>query len=120
LIVYQPMKATPMSFQPWFTTLTIKTNSQTFRDVREWLDEHAPPVPSRDDDALAKYLRCVILSNSEWDGVSLQVELPRPRPGQLPPPQGYEDQPAPVAAALLDQRDTARHRRFAVCCASRS
>jgi hypothetical protein len=79
-----------MGFHTWKTTLTVRTSDESLRDIREWLDEHAPPVPSRDDDALAKYLRCVILSNSEWDGVSLTLDLPRPSLHEPPQVAGCE------------------------------
>jgi len=46
--------------------------------MRDWLKEHAPPVPSTDADVIGKFLRCIIISNAEWDGVPLQVTLPRP------------------------------------------
>jgi hypothetical protein len=39
---------------------------------------------------LAKYLRGVLISNSEWDKVGLGVSLARPRPQLMPWQMGYQ------------------------------
>lgn len=53
--------------------------------MRDWLKDNAIPVPSTDADVVAKFLRYVILSNAEWDGVPLQITLPRPHlAGSMP------------------------------------
>lgn len=67
-----------MPLHTWQTDLSINTQKADIRSMRDWLKEHAPPVPSTDADVIGKFLRCIIISNAEWDGVPLQVTLPRP------------------------------------------
>ncbi|MDA9426236.1 hypothetical protein [Bradyrhizobium sp. CCBAU 53380] len=106
-----------MSSQAWKATLTIKTDDQSLQDVREWLAEHAAsePPPRRNDDALAKYLRLVLASNRDWDGVSLGIDVRRPRPVRMPWEHGFEAGP-PTPEAIRADRDHARRRQFAVDC----
>ncbi len=107
-----------MNHNTWTTRLTLTTDEQTFADVREWLTEHDTSTipPRRNDDALAKYLRCVLISNSEWDKVGLGISLDRPRPLRMPWQQGYEGETPPAPEAVRDQRAAARRRQFAVDC----
>ncbi len=106
-----------MELQTWKTTLTIRTDPESLQDVRDWLAKHAAdsPPPSRNDDALAKYIRLVLANNLDFGGVCLGVDVPRPRPVRLPWQLGYEPDP-PTPEAMRANRETARRRQFAVDC----
>ncbi|CAL80016.1 hypothetical protein BRADO6384 [Bradyrhizobium sp. ORS 278] len=106
-----------MDIQTWKTTLIIKTDEQTIQDLREWFAERDAdnPQPRRNDDLLAKYLRNVLTSNNDWDGVSLGIDVRRPHPLRLPWQRGYEPDP-PSPEAVRAGRDAARRRQFAVDC----
>lgn len=67
-----------MSLHTWQTDLSINAKKTDIRTMRDWLKEHAPPVPSTDADVIGKFLRCTIICNAEWDGVPLHITLPRP------------------------------------------
>ncbi len=107
-----------MDSQTWTTTLTIRTDDQSFLEIREWLADYDAdnPSPRRNDDLLAKYLRCVLDSNNQWDGIRLGIGLSRPRLARLPWQQGFEGDPPPAAEVVRAQRDAARRRQFAVDC----
>lgn len=107
-----------MNHNAWTTRLTLTTDDQTFADIREWLKEHDTGniPPRRNDDALAKYLRFVLISSSEWDAVGLGVSLDRPRPQLMPWQIGYQGDFPPPPGAIRDERATARRRQFAVDC----
>ncbi|MCP3463076.1 hypothetical protein [Bradyrhizobium sp. CCGUVB23] len=107
-----------MNHHTWTTRLTLTTDDQSFADVRDWLKENDTGniPPRRNDDVLAKYLRCVLISNSEWDKVGLGIQIDRPRPARLPWQQGYEGDAPPLPEAVRDQRAAARRRQFAVDC----
>lgn len=107
-----------MNHNTWTTRLTLTTDEQTFADVRDWLQEHdtANIPPRRNDDALAKYLRCVLISNTEWDKVGLGVSLDRPRPQLMPWQLGYQAETPPPPVLVRDERAAARRRQFAVDC----
>ena len=74
-----------MSLHTWETNLSINTQKTDVLAMRDWLKEYAAPVPSTDADVIAKFLRCTLISNAEWDGVPLDISLPRPHlAGSLP------------------------------------
>jgi hypothetical protein len=68
----------------YLANLTIHTEPRDFRDMREWLAEYAQPVPQRDDHVLAKFIRSTLLSNAEWDGVYIDINVSRCRPAGAP------------------------------------
>lgn len=79
-----------MAIQTWKTDLLTDLDQSSLRELRTWLKLHARPVPSRDADVIAKYLRTVINNNSAWDGVPVVFKIYRPeRPGQ-PWQNGFE------------------------------
>jgi hypothetical protein len=69
-----------MTRNSWTTTLTIDTNPTDIADMRDWLGEHAPPVPSRNSDVLAKFVAHTLISNAHWDGVFAGFKVSRPQP----------------------------------------
>jgi hypothetical protein len=107
-----------MTHNTWTTRLALTADEQTFADVRDWLKEHDTGniPPRRNDDALAKYLRLVLISNSEWDKVGVGISLDRPHPLRLPWQQGYEGDAPPTPATVREDRAAARRRQFAADC----
>ena len=75
----------------WKTTITVNINENDFRDMREWLDEHAAPVPSRNADVLSKFISATINSNAQWDGIYCRFMVRRATDRVYPWQQGYED-----------------------------
>lgn len=83
-----------MASQTWTTDLATTTDAKTLHDIRAWLKRNAQTIPSRDADAIAKYLRLAIAANNEWGGVPIQFVLNRPQPaGQRWQRAGYEGRP---------------------------
>ena len=68
-----------MTSQSWQTTLTAHLTDEAIAGMRDWLRDCDAVVPARNDDVLAKYLHCVIASNSQWDGIYFEMNIPRPR-----------------------------------------
>lgn len=56
-------------------SLALSTKRADLCGVRDWLQEYAPPVPQRNDHALAKFVHCVLCSNAEWDGIYFAVTV---------------------------------------------
>lgn len=69
-----------MSSHTWQTSLTIETSQNDLALMRRWLGEHAPPIPSRNADVLAKFARAVLTTNAGWEGVYCSFTLDRPKP----------------------------------------
>jgi hypothetical protein len=69
-----------MDRNSWISTLTIETNPADIAGMRDWLGEHAPPVPSRNSDVLAKFVAHTLISNAHWDGVFAGFRVSRPQP----------------------------------------
>jgi hypothetical protein len=79
-----------MDSNTWTAKLTIEANPTDIWRIRAWLDEHAPPIPSRNADVLSKYIRCVLITSAEYDNIGCRFALDPPRPVLMPWQQGYE------------------------------
>jgi hypothetical protein len=84
------MKDDPMRTTTWKTDLTTTTNPAVIGEIRLWLKRNGQTIPSRDADAVAKYLRLAIDANNRWGGVLVPLTITRPRAVGLPWPQGFE------------------------------
>lgn len=84
------MKDTTMPSTTWKADLTTVTDTQTIREIRQWLKRNGQPTPSRDDDALAKYLYLAVAANNRWGGVPLTLVVKRPQQVRPSSPEGYE------------------------------
>lgn len=99
-----------MASQSWQTTLTTNLTETSIAEMRDWLRINGAAVPARNDDVLAKYLAHVLISNSLWDGISLDIVIPRPRRTAAGAPRlqegsewddwGDADDPAPTRLYL--------------------
>ncbi|MGJ4972901.1 hypothetical protein ACQR1N_30985 [Bradyrhizobium sp. HKCCYLRH1073] len=87
-----------MDTNTWNTTLTIETTQNDLTKMRRWLDEHAPPAPSRNADVLAKFMRAMLVTDAGWEGVFCDFALERPKPVITRPwahDQEWPDEPDP-------------------------
>jgi hypothetical protein len=87
---YEPMKDNPMPSTTWTTDLTTTTNPAIIGEIRLWLKRNGQTIPSRDADAVAKYLRLAIDANNRWGGVLVPLTINRPRVVGLPWQNGFE------------------------------
>jgi hypothetical protein len=69
----------------------------TLGDIRLWLKRNGQTVPSRDADAVAKYLRLAIDANNRWGGVLIPLTIDRPRSVGLPWQNDFEGKRLPYA-----------------------
>lgn len=76
----------------WHTSLSTVTDPNTMREIRQWLKRNGAIVPSRDADAVAKYLHLAISATNQWGGVDIPLSIKRPRVQLQPWQQGYEDE----------------------------
>jgi hypothetical protein len=76
----------------WKTELTAVTDTNTIREIRQWLKRNGQIIPSRDADSVAKYLHLAVIANNKWGGVAIPVLIKRPRPVLLPWQEGYQDE----------------------------
>lgn len=74
----------------WSTELTTTTNPAIIGEIRLWLKRNGQTIPSRDADAVAKYLRLAIDANNRLGGVLVPLTINRPRAVGLPWQQGFE------------------------------
>jgi hypothetical protein len=84
------MKAMPMSLTTWNTTLTAKIDDDAVQAMRNFLRQNLASVPFRRGDVITKYLRHVIESNNEWDGIDAPVAFTRPLLTSRPWQSGFE------------------------------
>jgi hypothetical protein len=63
------------------TSITITITAPDMGAVREWLAQHGPARPRKNNAALWLYVRCQLESAGEWDGVFLSMR------GEEPPPR---------------------------------
>lgn len=56
-------------------TITLTVTAPSMGAVRDWLREQGAKPPRDPYAALFAYACCVLLSNSDWDGVPLRVAL---------------------------------------------
>jgi len=68
-----------MDLNTWNTTLTAKIDEDAVHRMRDFLRRNLTSVPFRNRDVIAKYLRHVIESNNDWDGISAPVAFTRPQ-----------------------------------------
>jgi hypothetical protein len=85
-----------MNSNTWNTTLTIETTQDDLTKMRRWLEEHAPPMPSRNADVLAKFIRAMLITDAGWERVFCGFALERPKPVMTRPwahDQEWPDEP---------------------------
>lgn len=69
-----------MSSQAWIATVTIEPSQNDLDIMRRWLQENAPPVPSRNADVLAKFTRVILTMNAESEWIDCRFSVERPKP----------------------------------------
>jgi hypothetical protein len=82
--------------ETWTMTVIVEADDNDFRDMREWLEEHAGPVPIRNADVLAKFVSATLNSNAQWDGVHCRFAIERAVAlvPQVPSPTCHDVSPA--------------------------
>jgi hypothetical protein len=84
VLQYEPVKDNPMRTTTWTTDLTTTTNPAIIGEIRLRLKRSGQTIPSRDADAVAKYLRLAIDANNRWGGVLVPLTINRPRAIECP------------------------------------
>jgi hypothetical protein len=99
---YEPMKDIPMPSTTWTTDLTATTNPAIIGEIRLWLKRNGQTIPSRDADAVAKYLRVSIDANNRWGGVLVPLTINRPRAVERPWYYGFEGNAHRIASFIFE------------------
>jgi hypothetical protein len=82
-----------MANQTWTTTIISETEPDDFIGMRKWLRENGLPVPSRNDDVLARFIWATIGSNALWEGVFSEFRVKRPTRLKGPWEYDYDEWP---------------------------
>lgn len=84
------MKDNPLRTTTWKTDLTTTTNPALIGEIRLWLKQNGQTIPSKDADAVAKYLRFAIDATNRRGGVLVPLTITRPRAVERPWYYGFE------------------------------